>query len=221
MKRINWLDHTANLLVVILGISIAFYLEGWREETANKKQERKYLDSLITDLNTDVEALDTLRIVNEMIIKASVSLANATVGQPYEDATKLRSDVLMIQYNPPFVPQRTVYESMKSSGRMDLINDFKLRNQIVELYEQYYRGTGQYDQSLDEHVRDFIKPFFMKNIQFTSGNTVDDAFLKEREFQNMIFSYRYLFVTKDSFYGEVKNKAIAMKEAMEKRLERL
>lgn len=205
MKKINWLDHIANLLVVVLGISIAFYLEEYSNEKTELALEKKYLEGLATDLNADLEALDTLIKVNEMIIKATTSLASATNTQNYRDPSQLRNDVLIIQYNPPLVPQKTIYESMKASGKMDLIRDFELRNSLVELYEQYYRGTSQYDDALNDHVRDFIKPFFMENIRFIDGG-VDDNFLKELSFKNMIYSYQYLFRAKNEFYIEVKVK---------------
>lgn len=218
MKKINWLDHITNLLVVILGISIAFYLEGYRAEKDNQAQERRYLESLVTDLNADIEALDTLIQVNDMIIKATNSLSSATNESGYDDHSKLRNDVLMIQYNPPLVPQGTIYESMKASGKMDLVNDFELRNKLVELYEQYYRGTSQYDEALDQHLRDFIKPFFIKSIRYTSGTTVEGDFLQSPEFQNIIFSYRYLFEAKNDFYREVRKQVEEVKELVKARL---
>ncbi|MEQ9006301.1 MAG: hypothetical protein RLP12_00345, partial [Ekhidna sp.] len=170
------------------------------------------------DLETDIEALDTLQQVNRMISNSIVTLSEATTGKPYKDNTQVRNDILTIQYNPPFVPQRTVYESIKSSGQIDKISDFEIRNEVIELYEQYYRGTNQYDEALNEHVRDFIKPYFMKNIRFTSRSTVADDFLRDAEFQNMIYAYRFLFTAKDEFYGEVKKRVEGVKEKLEEYL---
>ncbi|MEQ8626843.1 DUF6090 family protein [Ekhidna sp.] len=211
MKNINWLDHIANLLVVILGISIAFYMEGWREDAGNRMQERKYLESMVTDLQTDIEALDTLLSINEELSAALVNLSLASVGRPYGSDSALMYQTLKIQYNPPFTPQRTAYESLKASGKMDLINDFELRNHIVDLYEQFYRGTAEYDDALDEHVRDFVKPYYMKNVRFTGPQSIDPAFLNSDEFRNIIFAYRYLFIAKDEFYKNVLNKTDSVK----------
>lgn len=221
MKNINWLDHFTNLLVVILGISIAFYLEGYRAEKENIAQERLYLESLIVDLEADLEALDTLLGINKMIIEATQNLSNATIKNTYSNGADIRNDVLIIQYNPPLVPQQTTYESLKASGRMDLIGDFELRKTIVDLYEQYYRGTYQYDQVLDEHLREFMKPFHMKHIRFTNSSVVEHDFLKNLEFQNIIFSYRYLFNSKNEFYKKVQIRIKEVKDVLEQRLEDL
>ncbi|MEO9870565.1 DUF6090 family protein [Ekhidna sp.] len=215
MKNINWLDHIANLLVVILGISIAFYLEGYKEESNSKKLERKYLESLISDLDIDIQALDTLRSVNDRISTSLVTLSEASIGRPYGSDTALMNHILTIQYNPPFSPQRTTYESLKASGKMDLINDFNIRNEIVDLYEQYYRGTGEYDVSINEHVRDFVKPFYINQIRFNSAQSLNPEFLPKDEFRNMIFAYRYLFIAKCGFYDNVRNRAQSLRNELE------
>ncbi len=202
--KINWLDHIANLLVVILGITIAFYLEGYREDKANQRQEAKYIGGLIKDLETDLEVMDTLIQVNRLIADAVVYLSDATIGESY-DKDSLGIKLLSIQYNPPFDPQRITYESLKSSGDMDLISDFELRNGVIELYEQYYKGTDQYDDVIDQNLRDLYKPYYVKNIVFTSRMMVKDDFLDSHEFANIIFVYRFLFLAKADFFVTVRD----------------
>ncbi len=218
MKKVNWLDHIANLLVVILGISIAFYLEGYRAESEQRRQERKYLESLISDLASDIASMDTLIIINKNISRSLVALSNASIGIPQSEDTSIVSRVMWIQYNPPFTAQRTTYESLKASGKMDLIGDYELRNQIVELYEQVYLGADQYDASLTEHVSDYIKPFFMENMKYISRNEIDKSFLAKNEFRNMIFSYRFLFQRKNDYYKGVREKVEKVKASLEERV---
>ena len=51
MKKINWLDHLVNLFVVIAGISVAFYMNGWRADKEKILVESEYFRSFILDLN--------------------------------------------------------------------------------------------------------------------------------------------------------------------------
>ena len=211
MKKINWLDHTANLLVVILGISIAFYLESYKSETDNSRQEKNYLSSLVDDLDTDIQSIELLVKGNERIINSLLSLSNASVGMESLSDSGLVNSVFAIQYNPSFSPQRTTYESLKTSGKMDLIDDFELRNQIVSVYEQNYRSTQEFDIALSEHIRDFVKPFYMDNIKFEGRYKMNDEFLTKNEFRNIIFSYRYLFIAKNDQYKKVKDRVVEIK----------
>ena len=217
MKKINWLDHLANLLVVIFGISIAFYLEGYRQEQDNRLQERKYLESLAEDLTTDIEELDTLISLNDHIKSALINLSDISVNrtafeQVYTSDTALIQALSYIRYNPPFTSQGSSYESLKASGKMELIADLKLRNQIVALYEQYYQGTKEYDQTIKELVRDFVSPYYMNEVRFTGAWSVDHDFLYDGKFKNMIFTYRYLFLAKDEFYRGVRDESSQLKE---------
>jgi len=218
MKRINWLDHLVGLVVVILGISIAFYLESWKQGKQSKEQEIQYLESLISDLETDVFALDTLISLTDYISRSLVTLSNASVGRPYSKDSSLLMHVSLIQYNPPFVPQATSYSSLKASGKMDLIDDFELRRALIKLNEQMYQGAKQYDLALSEHIRDYIKPYFIKNSRYTGPSELTDDFLDSYEFRNMIFGYRYLFMNKNSFYEEVLKEVETVKDLLEDRL---
>lgn len=202
MKSINWKDHFVSLLVVILGISVAFYLEGYREGKSADKLSAQYLISLSEDLEEDRKLLDTLNAVNERLLANLVKLSNASVGAPV-DLDSLAGFMYSIMYNPPFTPQSTSYESMKSSGQMDLLSDFEVRKKVVELYEQYYSGMGQFDAAIAEHLRDFVKPYFVENARYVGPNRLDEAILNNPQFRNMIFSYRYLFAQKSGFYKNV------------------
>lgn len=203
MKKINWFDHLIGLVVVILGISIAFYLESTQEEKMMAKQEVKYLDSFIEDLETDLEYLDTLRNINEFVLNSLVQLSNATVGMPYS-SDSLRNHVLRIGYNPKFSPQAVTYESLKFSGNIVFISDFDLRTQVVQLYEQYYAGTKIYDDVIDENLTNFYQPFFMQNIVFVGQDKIKEDFLSKPEFRNIIFGYRHMFSNKIDFYETVR-----------------
>ncbi len=202
MKGINWKDHIINLFVVILGISVAFYLEGYRETQSAKKLSAKYMISLGEDLKEDRNLLDTLNKINDRLLSNLNKISNASVGAPINEDS-LSIYLYSIMYNPPFTPQSTSYESMKTSGQMDLLADFEVRKKVIELYEQYYNGMNQFDDAIAEHLRDFVKPYFVENARYTGPNTLDPAILNNPQFRNMIFSYRSLFAQKSIFYENV------------------
>lgn len=53
MKQINWWQYIVELIVVIIGISIAFSLENWREHQKEHQITKEYLESLKVDLMLD------------------------------------------------------------------------------------------------------------------------------------------------------------------------
>ena len=213
MKTINWKDHLVNLIVVILGITIAFYLEGYGESKTESKLEEKYISNLRKDLENDLELLDTLIVVNENILRSLIRISEGSTGKAVSEDS-VTTYLFSFLYNPRFTPQRTTYESLKSSGSIGLINDFELRTRLIELYEQYYRGADQYDQAIEEHIRDFLKPYFIHSVDFENDGTVNSNFMKSSEFRNIIFTYRYLFRDKSTFYKKVKEELEGVKKEL-------
>tara|TARA_B100001245_G_C22822603_1_gene395847 strand:- start:317 stop:976 length:660 start_codon:yes stop_codon:yes gene_type:complete len=199
MKKINWPDHLTNLLVVILGITIAFYLESWKDINKSQKLEQQYLKSLAVDLKNDRSYLDTLLIINKSIEHSLDVLTGATIGKPYHEDS-LVTHLLSTQFIPPFKPQKVTYESLKATGSLEVISDFELRNIIVELYEQYYRGSQEFDQAVSDHTQNYIQPYFIKNLTYISPGKIKTGFLKENEVRNMFFAEKNIFQLRSNFY---------------------
>lgn len=199
MKKINWPDHLVNLIVVILGISIAFYLEGWRSEQKTEKLEQQYLKSLVIDLQHDLDYLDTLLTINSNLETSLGITTGATIGRPFNEDS-LIAHIYAIQYIPPYKPQSVTYESLKATGNLDVISNFDVRNRIVELYEQYYRGSGEFDQALIDHTQNYIQPYFIKNLAYIGPGKIKLDILQDNELRNMLFAEQNIVRLRSSFY---------------------
>jgi hypothetical protein len=210
VQKINWPDHLVNLVVVILGISIAFLLESRREDNRAIKQEQIYLTGLIEDLEMDLAKLDSLTRFNTNFQTALVDLSMASVGRPYQENSSLINDIRLVQYVPPFNPQRTVFESLKSSGKFDIIQDFELQRKIFAVYEQAYKGVVMYDEAIKSHVREFIVPYCIEEVVYTSANSIKTEFVMSNAFRNRIFPYRYLAQGRNEYYLQVKDQVEAL-----------
>ena len=86
-----------------------------------------------------------------------------------------------------------------ASGQVTIIADFKLRNNILALYEQYYWGIAEYDKALTEHIRDHLKPYVIDNTVKRGAFSMDDTFLNDPVFQNIIFPLTFLFESKQQY----------------------
>lgn len=202
-KKINWLDHLVSLFVVILGITIAFFLENNRDRIRLEKQESEYIDGLLDDLRNNAVAIDTLVQYNGSILKVISELSNAAIGSSELNESTLADYMIRIQFPPVFLPQRTAYESLKGSGQMTLISDLELRKKVIGVYEYYYAAAAEYDQSISDQIRDLITPYYMDNIAYTSSSTIDSAFLKDAYFSKIIFFYRGIYEGRSAFYEEI------------------
>ena len=182
MKSINWKDHIVNLFVVILGISIAFYLEGWREDSRERKLEVKYLHDLAIDLNYDEELLDTLLIVDSInLVKINRILDYSVKGQTLE----FDGIFLDLVYYVPFTPQAVTYETIVNSGKLEIISSYEVQNNVVFLYNQLYGGISAWDSYLTDHINGYIKPMTMQGVTIKSDR-ISASLLGNQEYINAL-----------------------------------
>ncbi len=215
-KKINWLVHFIELLVVIIGITIAFQLNVLKENSKNNKKEKTYLKSLQDDLDVDIEKLDTLIQLNEQKIHYFNRLISMCF-QPDQRNDSLFFFVSMNYYSVPFQSQSISYSSLSNSGNLDLIADYGLRTQIVSLYEQKYEALQLYDKVLMNYSESYYNKYGIENIRHTSYNKVDTGFLSDYVFHNLIFSLRGIMSQKVGFEKEVLQSAKDLRRTIEEK----
>lgn len=209
-QPIRWADHAVGLVVVILGVTIAFQLDSWRSDQAAKKAEQLYLEGLLTDLEYDTQLLDTLIRIGEGQQASVAALAAMSLNR------RARTDSLafhlrQIQYSLPFTPQAVTYSALRSEG-LSAIRDYQLRRQIAELYEQYYRGAGQYDDALRHHIEQFVQPLSIQKVVYTGPNTAQSTILYDPVFRNTLFPFQGLMSARLDFYQQVQAAIARLKQ---------
>ena len=138
-------------------------------------------------------------------MKAATDLTDATLGMPEINDTLLARYISIIQFPVIVSPQQTAYQSMRNSGQLNLISNLELRNKVTALHEFFYIEAGVYDQYLSEHIRDYVKPYFMDNITYTSSSTINNNFIQDVYFQKIIFRYKFIFEARNDFYKSMKS----------------
>ena len=127
---------TGEILLVVLGILIAFQIDTWNE--SRKLQQRQ--SEMLTDLRSDlVETRDGLTFgkeFNTLTLGHYRTLMKAIDnGEAYTPKIDSASTFLPFFHVPRFT--RTTYESIKSQG-LDLITNDALKRQIAGLYENTF-----------------------------------------------------------------------------------
>jgi len=159
-SSINWRDHFINFLVVIVGVTIAFYLSNRKERTEQAQLERNSLESIVVDLNNDIEFLtastDTLQTLKS---KLQHFVGDLMAGQATRDSL---FEYISIQYvQLPFFPSDNTYQSLVVSGKLDVISDFELRKQLTELYHRHYQTIKLVDELSSQQKNQLILPYLM------------------------------------------------------------
>ncbi len=208
--KVNWRNHFIELLVVIIGISIAFSLNSWKESRKQDELEKKYMTSLKSDLEFDLAELNQIADTSGYYLKMQGGLLGVLGQQNYQDDSLFYFVVALYGFQE-FVPRDNTYESMKGSGKLEIISDFDLKNELTIQYNQYYKQLKALDEYHKKTVYDEISPYLNKNVQFSGRPVIlNNEFLKDRYFINKSYASYYLLKGKITSYRDVAEKTKAL-----------
>lgn len=189
MKKVNWKYAFGEILIVIIGITVAFALNNWSAGIKEKRLKQRYVESLQSDLQLDVDNLQTIvgklearfSFIQQQLIPSIYTL------KPVTDTT---INTFFAMVDPlQFIPRTASFESLKYSGDLKLLEEVALRNMIFEHYDTYQYVEGEYDRHV-LFAKDYLARYFMENMDFSKLKTPEGlTFLGDPYFKNLCFSF--------------------------------
>ena len=180
LRAIPWLDKLVDVLVVILGISIAFGIDNWAEGRKNERTEQKYLRSLREDLAKDSASLAEISR-NTDRLQSSIDTTIALYGD-IAKADRIGYHVSALGGDMFFSPEDYTYQALKQSGDFSLIRDDSLQlalSRLHDVYERYEKLEETANQMMMRYLIDFFENY--------------DAYKNQAVHPSMYNNQRFLF----------------------------
>ncbi|MFA0961046.1 DUF6090 family protein [Roseivirga sp. BDSF3-8] len=211
---IEWKSKLVDLLIVILGITIAFQLNNWNESRNNRHTLHTYLKSFRLENKDNISQLQ-VAIRHAQQTKTLIdSLKNSLLAAKYHGPHIERQAVAMMSLSS-FKPSLTTMENITATGDFKLIPDNELRRSIIATYNDY-KATSQMEGLLYDFVESYLIPYFFNKMRFTSPNSMDRATLQDPRFENLVFGYDILLQQQINGYQSSLRKATDLAEKLEK-----
>lgn len=167
MERRYIYRYAIELAIVIVGVTIAFWLNTLAEDAKEQANLGNYYLELQSDLNADrrelLSCVKTNRAKRDSMYKA---IRLYFKDAPEADSVKYYS-MMVGNYNF-FHPTDITYVTMVNSGDLKLINDLELKRNLVALYDQYediVMLQENHLQALDENYF----PRFVHMVDYITG----------------------------------------------------
>ena len=150
----DWFAVTVEVLVVIVGLLLAFQLDRWWEQRGERVQEAEFVARLAGDVARDAEFLDRA-IVLATMRKGMAELLMNVAEDPSaatRDPVRFIAAVQQAAYTYAPIPSAHTFEEMRSTGNLGLLQDPEVKNALYSYYS-LHRNIAQYRASdlMTEH----------------------------------------------------------------------
>lgn len=188
-NKINWTYYIIELAVVFIGVTAGFLLNNWREDNAELKLEKKYLESFYADVEADALDLDSLilRSLEKADTLIGILKKSALIGEPLSEELA-KAMVKQIMYIEWFTPANDTYEDIINSGNLNLISDYQLKEKISSYYS-FQKQVANVEQYFNKHMDNYGFPILYKTYHL-----LNQEFISKESYQSLEFTNMYLGV---------------------------
>lgn len=186
MMKFNWKEYLIELLIVIIGITVAFSLNNMAEASKDKKLESKFIKDIKSDLIRDSTNLNSSYQFNKdkvVKVEGMLQILIEDKGMKLQDSL-FQSIGLIGNYNF-FFPESFTINSLLQSGDFKLLESDELKKELLRLrwmYEIIERDQDNLTKAMDDNYY----PKVLSEIDMITGEVKDPAFFYGMQFRNWI-----------------------------------
>ena len=224
------------VILVVIGILIALQVNNWNEYRKEKVEEKKILLSLHNEISNNLESLQVVIEEKNKIINVNQYIINNT-GKNGEWKSMKPLDSLMNYISLSgwiFVPQNGVLNEIINSGKLLLIENDLIKNEIAslpQLLSLMIEEDRQYRLDLHQYFLPFLSKNYnlieltkhrelLENYSFKMGETNFSKSIPEllgsREFENILTIQSIWIKFSNEMSINQKNKYLEIQNLIEK-----
>ncbi len=186
MKKINWQYTFGEILIVIIGITIAFSLNKCTESKKNSALKNQYLIHLIQDVKADKQHLsDNLEALHEKLAELKRIIPALKPENSQDPAIVPR--VFNVSRLINFTPKNITYQTLINSGDFKLIDNFELKRAIEEYYAKHTALLQAYSRQENIH-KTYLGNYFVTHMNYDAFQENENPFENQRLLKNILHS---------------------------------
>lgn len=203
--------------MIVIGINIALWFEGWFDDLKDAETEQQYLAGLRDDLASDLKLLDSVIESNSTKLKQ--------LGEIIPELPNLGDASAEVQAQAMFTPSSYLffepsdftYRSMQESGDFRLLSDADMKKRLLKLVRRY-RLIETLQENFIQAMDDEYIPLMMSGFDLASARVTDPAILENQVFTNF-FTYTYQDIEmRLSVYSYARDDAQALLKVIESQI---
>lgn len=192
------------IIIVVVGILLALYLNNWNQKRTNNKLEIQYYQSMKNQLNEDLNTLIGEMNYNQNYLNQFSYAKKLILLNDKSKIDTLGKIVLnMVRYSD-FRRKSNVYQTLVNSGEIIIINNYKITERLQSL-EENYNYLNRLEENHATIIISQIIPVIRQIIQFNPLKVEDPRTLFNFKFQNNFDMLIDIMIEKMEAYKQAKN----------------
>ena len=195
---------TGEILLIMLGILLAFQINNWNTLRNKKKAEIQYYQNIKRQLNEDIPSIRGNIEYNQLYLN---QYEYATQIIEVNDRSKIDTLIdlsLNLTKFSDFHRKSNIFETMVNSGEIMLLKNKRIIERLQGL-EDTYIYINRLESSHFELTKLYILPVLSKNIKLLSAEVKNPDQLFEFEFQNRFVVSMAVMIEKHEIYTRALN----------------
>jgi hypothetical protein len=207
------------ILMIVVGINVALWFEGWFQDLQDAEIEEQYLVDLRDDLLTDIENLDFAIKNGEAKSQRTtqfIELMPTLAELPPEEQAQAIYTPANYQF---FVPSDFTYRSMQESGDFRLLQDAEIKKSILKL-DRRHKDIAMLQKNYLQAMDDGYIPLMMNRFDIATMTVTDPTLLENQLFRNFFVYTRQDTDTMVSMYRLTRSQSEELVALIEAQLAR-
>jgi len=185
-RKIDWLNHTLEFFVVIIGILLAFQLQKCSTNNTNRAVVDSHLEAIRKETEGNkAQLLTSIEHTEGNIAKLDTVLTLIEDNGDHRKINYLSLDLLNIGSS---YLRKHAYQGLMETGDVKHIKDFSRKQKIINLYE-YYKWVESFDELSSTLFSEDYYPYLKANFDFTTGQVQNPSIYYTKEFKNALAAY--------------------------------
>jgi|GEM_PF-5339102 len=128
-------EFGVEILIIVFAVTISIWFHNWSEHTHQQAEVKEFLEGLKLDLLSDIQEMKSDQSSYEGQKRIFNYLAALKIGSPVS-LDSMRKHQASLFNNTALNPNDGRFQGFKSSGKIGLIENHDIQNDIMDLYEE-------------------------------------------------------------------------------------
>ena len=187
------------ILLVMIGITLAFQVDNWNESREKKIAEIRTYENISNQINGDKELIQNQIDFNNYYMAQFEYARKIIMANDRTQMDTLGVIVRNLTNYSDFDREGNIYETLVNSGEIQLLRNQRIVDRIRVL-EQRYNYINRMESIHYDVMIDYAARSITSVINFASAEVIKPELIFTHEFQNLIFLLVQIMREKDNTY---------------------